>query len=113
MVKLTICAVRKSGMSHEEFDRYWRDVHGPLVKSVEEFTRHIRRYVQCHGIASATPLGSEGQYDGIAELWFDDVASMELAFNEPRYLEVIKPDERKFVDLDKCVSYISEELEVI
>ena len=112
MIKLTICAVRKFGMSHEEFDSYWRDVHGPLVKSVGEFTRHIRRYVQCHGIPSAIPLGGEGPYDGIAELWFDDVASIELAFNEPRYLEVIKPDERKFVDLDSCVSYISEELEV-
>ncbi len=113
MVKLTICVVRKPGMSHEEFDTYWRDVHGPLVKSVNEFTRHIRRYVQCHGIASNIPLGSGGQYDGIAELWFDNVESIERAFNEPRYLEVIKPDEKKFVDLEGCVSYISEELEII
>ncbi len=113
MVKLTICVVRKPGMSYEEFDTYWRDVHGPLVKSIDDFTRHVRRYVQCHGVASDVPLGGSGRYDGIAELWFDDVESIERAFNEPRYLEVIRPDEQKFADLDGCVSYISEELEVI
>jgi uncharacterized protein (TIGR02118 family) len=113
MVKLTICVVRKADLSHEQFDAYWRDTHGPLVKSVSEFTRHIRRYVQCHGIASEIPLGAGGQYDGIAELWFDDVASIDRAFSEPRYLEIIRPDELKFVDLDSCMSYISDELEVI
>ncbi len=50
---------------------------------------------------------------GIAELWFDDVESMNAAFNEPRYLEIIRPDELKFVDLERCMSFVSEELEVI
>ena len=113
MVKLTICAVRKAGLTHEEFDRYWRDTHAEVIKSVPEFTRHVRRYVQCHGVEGSGPLGGDGGYDGIAELWFDDAAAVERAVSEPRYLEVIRADEHKFVDGERCVSYLSEELEVI
>lgn len=113
MIKLTVFAVRKADMSHAEFVRYWRDQHAPLVKSVTEFSRHVRRYVQCHGVSSALPLGVDGDYDGIGELWFDDTASMEQAFSEPRYLEIIRPDELKFVDIDNCLSYVSEEIEMI
>jgi len=82
-------------------------------RRVTEFNRHIRRYVQCYAVPSDLPLGASGEYDGIAELSFDNVASMTTAFNEPRYLEIVRPDELKFVDLEKCLSYVSEELQVI
>jgi uncharacterized protein (TIGR02118 family) len=113
MVKLIICATRKPGMSHEEFSKYWRETHGPLVKSVTEFSRHIRRYVQCHLVNTAVPFGIAGEYDGIAELWFDSVESAAAAFQEPKYLEIIRADERKFADLDKCISFMTEENQVI
>lgn len=51
MVQLVICARRKSGMSKEAFHEYWRGTHGPLVKSVPEFMRHVRKYVQHHTLA--------------------------------------------------------------
>ncbi len=113
MVKIIVCAVRKPGMSHEQFDRYWRNQHAAVIKSVPEFTRHVRRYVQCHLAAEDTPFLATGSYDGVAELWFDDVAAMNTAFSEPRYLEVIRPDELKFVDMERTVSLVTAELEVI
>ncbi len=113
MVKLTICARRRDDLTHEQFDTYWRDQHGPLIRATTEFSRHVRSYVQCHGVDSAGAFGAESDWDGIAELWFDDVEAMQRAFAEPRYLEVIRPDELKFVDLEACVSYLSEELKVI
>jgi uncharacterized protein (TIGR02118 family) len=113
MVKLIICATRKPGMSHEEFSAYWRQKHGPLVKSVTEFSRHVRRYVQCHLAKTAVPFGTAGDYDGVAELWFDSIESAAAAFREPKYLEVIRPDERKFLDLQKCISFVTEENPVI
>lgn len=113
MVKIIVCAVRKSGMSHDEFDRYWRNQHAAVIKSVPEFTRHVRRYVQCHLTANDTPFLAAGTYDGVAELWFDDQAAMNAAFVEPRYLEVIRADEVKFVDMERTVSLVTEELEVI
>ncbi len=112
MVKYIICARRKSGMSREEFSTYWRNRHGPLVKSVPEFMRHVRKYVQCHLVGGAPPLGVEGPYDGVAELWFDSPEEIEQAFEEPRYLEIIRPDELKFVDISSCISFITEEVPI-
>ena len=113
MIKLMINVVRKAGMAHEEFADYWRNKHGPLVKSVPEFTRYIRKYIQCHLAAGGTPLGAANVFDGVAELWFDNAADMERAFSEPRYLEIVRPDELKFADLPKCVSLITEEVSMI
>lgn len=113
MIKLIVCAVKRRDFTFEQFDAYWRDKHGPLVKSVPEFTRHVRRYVQCHLTSAALPFPQASEYDGVAELWFDSVAEMEKAFTEPRYLQIIKPDEHKFLDMDKMRSFVTEDLEVI
>jgi uncharacterized protein (TIGR02118 family) len=99
-------------MSREEFSAYWRNQHGPLVKSVPEFMRHVRKYVQCHLAAGVPPLGVEGAYDGVAELWFDSPDEIARAFQEPRYLEIIRPDELKFVDISNCISFITEEIPI-
>lgn len=56
VVKIITCVVRKPGMTHDEFDLYWRSQHGAVIQSVPEFTRHVRRYVQCHRAAQDTPL---------------------------------------------------------
>ena len=71
MVKLIICAKRKTWMTRKEFDAYWQNQHGPLVKSVPEFMRHVRKYVQCHILANSAPLGAAAPYDGVAELRWD------------------------------------------
>lgn len=112
MVKLIACAKRKPGITREEFSRYWRDNHGPLVRSVPEFIRHVRKYVQCHIVPSPAPLRTNAEIDGIAELWFDSLSELNQAFNEPRYLEIIRPDERKFVDLKNSFSFITEEVPI-
>jgi len=112
MVKLIVCAKRKPGITREEFGRYWRESHGPLVKSVSEFIRHVRKYVQCHIVNSAVPLGTSSDYDGVAELWLDNLDELNKAFTEPRYLEIIRRDELKFADIANCVSIVTEELTI-
>ncbi len=113
MVKYIICVKRKAEMTHEEFAAYWRNHHSVVVKSVPEFTRHVRKYVQCHLVSGAIPLGVAPDYDGVAELWFDSVEALETAFREPRYLEIIRPDELKFADLSRCLSFVTEEVPFI
>ncbi len=113
MVKYTILGTRKAGLIWEEYDAYWKNHHGTVVKSVPEFIRHVRKYVQGHLVKGAMPFGAAGAYDGIAELWFDSVEELETAFKEPRYLAIIRPDELKFVDLEKCLSFITEELQIV
>ena len=89
-------------------------MHGPLLLSVPELTRYIRKYVQCHAIRetfSGTP-GEASPYDGIAEMWGDSLADVRRALAEPRYLEVIRPDELKFLDLPNCVFMVTEEVAI-
>ncbi|MFT4561873.1 MAG: hypothetical protein ACI9BW_001615 [Gammaproteobacteria bacterium] len=113
MIKITIFVARKASLTFEEFDTYWREKHAPLIKSVTDFSRHVRKYVQSHRTSSGVPLAQEADYDGVAELWFDSVESLDTAFTEPKYMELIRPDELKFVDLDRSVSFVSEEFQVI
>ena len=112
MIKLMILLKRKPGMSDEDFYRYWRENHGNTVMGTKEFFRHVRRYVQSHKKLNAKSgfSSSESEYDGVAEFWFDDVESMNRAFSEPKYLEIVQPDEPKFVDLDACRVLVVEEL---
>jgi len=112
MVKVSIMVKRKPGMRPAEFHRYWKDVHGPLALGVPEFMRHFRKYVQCHPIADAFAdmPGALSPYDGIAELWADNLDEVRRAFAEPRYLEVIRPDEEQFADLANCVVMVTEEV---
>jgi uncharacterized protein (TIGR02118 family) len=113
MIKLIICASRRADITAAQFDAYWRDKHGPLVKSVTEFSRHVRKYVQCHLVETSVPFGIPGTYDGVSELWFDSVDQAKKAFSEPKYLEIIRADELKFVDPHRCISFVTEELRVI
>jgi uncharacterized protein (TIGR02118 family) len=111
MVKVSVLLKRRPGMSAAEFHRYWKDVHGPLLLGTPELMHHVRRYVQCHSIAesfSGTP-GAASPFDGIAELWGDSVDDVRRGLAEPRYLERIRPDEEKFLDLPNCVFMVTEE----
>jgi len=112
MVKVVVMLKRKRGMDVQELHRYWKDVHGPLVLGVPELMRHFRKYVQSHAIdagLSDTPGGS-GPYDGVAELWADNLDEVKKAFAEPRYLEIVRPDEHKFLDLASCIFMVTEEV---
>ena len=75
MIKIVSLLTRKDGLTHEEFVTHWRDIHGPLALSVPG----IRRYVQSHIQATRTRADipeAEVAIDGIAELWYDDEASL-------------------------------------
>lgn len=112
MIKFVGMLRRKPGMSPDEFHHYWRNIHGPYVMSINEFARHVRKYVQCHAItnqATVAGAGPTSPFDGIAELWFDSADEVRKAFSEPRYLTEIRADEVKFLDLPNCITLMVEE----
>jgi len=43
-MKMMVLAPRRDGMTHEAFRRYVTERRGPLVKSIPEVARAIRRY---------------------------------------------------------------------
>ena len=93
MIKIAILLVRKKGMSLEEFQRYWKNVHGPLVMSIPENRRHVRKYVQSHAIPGSFPFlpGDAPSYDGAAEVWCDNLKEGLEMFAEPKYGELDLP----------------------
>ena len=85
-----------------------------IVQGVTEFFRYVRKYVQSHAVGAGLPgfPAEERGYDGFAELWFDTADDVGKAFAEPRYLEVIRADEPKFLDLAACSVTIVEEVPI-
>jgi len=113
MIKFSILLRRRSGTSHEDFVSYHKTKHAPLFASLPEVKENVRGYIQCHSLQVVIPGLPAPEYDGITELWFDDVDSIWKVFSSERYLELIRPDEEKFLDLHGCGFLISTENPVI
>lgn len=113
MIKFTIIMRRKPSLSNEEFVAYHRDQHAPLFCGLAEVKKYVRRYVQCHRVDVSLPGMPPVDIDGITELWFDDADGIGAVFGSQNYLEQIRPDEEKFIDLANCQFLVSTENVVI
>jgi uncharacterized protein (TIGR02118 family) len=121
MIKLSFCLRRLPSLSREQFQKYWFETHGPLVRKQAKALR-IQRYVQTHTLLGdaadslrATRGGPPG-YDGVAELWWKDEADLQAAMASPEGVEagrVLLEDERKFIDLANSPLFWAREREII
>ncbi len=82
----------RPGMSIDEFQRHWREVHGPLGAAIPM----VRRYVQSHTRRSVYESGRTPAYDGAALTWFDDTQAMRASALTPEYARV-RGDEPNFL----------------
>jgi uncharacterized protein (TIGR02118 family) len=103
MIKLVYCITKKAGFSDEEFFHYWKNIHGPIGARIPG----LRRLVQSHRI-SVTGDPRSPDYDGAAELWFDDIESLLEARRSPEW-KAASEDEAKFIDPEKVAYFVSEE----
>jgi uncharacterized protein (TIGR02118 family) len=85
----------KPGMAIDAFQRYWREVHGPLAARIPV----VRRYVQSHTRRAAYESGRTPAYDGVALTWFDDTEAMRASARSPEYARV-RGDEPNFITAD-------------
>ncbi len=109
MIKIVGLLTRKEGMSHEAFVRHWFDVHAPLAHAVPG----IRRYVQSHitGARTRPDIGeTDVEVDGIAELWYDDLESLQRAAATPE-MKALTDDGALFIGQIK--TYVVEERQII
>lgn len=123
MLKLIFCLRRLPHLSPEEFQDYWLNRHGPLVRSHAQ-TLRIRRYVQSHtdltnarltGAVRASREAPE-PFDGVAELWWDDVQSFVAGAATPEGREAARlllDDERKFIDHARSPLWVAREHVVV
>jgi uncharacterized protein (TIGR02118 family) len=108
MVKLVCFLKRKEGLTLDEFYDHWLGRHAPLIRSTPELARHVLRYEQHKRVTEPSWCGTEG-YDGITEQWFESVDEFVAFTTEPKYAELIEPDEKAFLDRDAFVWMITEE----
>ena len=109
MVKFTILLKRKPGLTQEAFVDHHRNRHADLFMSMPVVKAHVRRYVQQHALPVELPGLPPTKYDGVTELWFDDVAGIGAVFSDSDYMKIIRPDEESFLDLHGCDFIVSEE----
>jgi uncharacterized protein (TIGR02118 family) len=103
MIKLVYCITKKAGLTDQEFFHYWKNIHGPIGARIPR----LRRLVQSHRL---TVPGDkyQGDYDGMAELWFDDMEALLAARQSPQW-EAASQDEVNFIDHQKVAYFVSEE----
>ena len=113
MVKFTILLKRKSTLTQDQFVDHHRNVHAGLFMSVPVVKETVRRYIQQHVLPVELPGMPPIKYDGITELWFDDVEAIGRLFSDVEYLRVVRPDEASFIDLERCDFIVSNEYAVL
>jgi len=118
MIRLIFVLRRKPSLSRDEFQKYWHEVHGPLVAS-HATTLNILRYVQDHTLddpmndrMAGDRGGMEQPYDGVAELWWTTrealAATLGNSVAQTAAQELLE-DEAKFIDLANSPLWLAYE----
>jgi uncharacterized protein (TIGR02118 family) len=118
MIRLTFLLRRKPDASLAQFQKYWREMHGPLVAK-HATTLNILRYVQVHTLEDPVNQqlpGARGAmeppYDGVAELWWTSretlVSTFTSAAGQAAARELLE-DEAKFIDLPNSPLWLNYE----
>ena len=103
MIKLVYCLTKKPGLSDEKFFDYWKHIHGPIGARIPG----VRKLVQSHRYVVP---GDEHRpdYDGMAELWFDNEDALLAARQSPEWKASTR-DEVKFIDHSRVAYFVCEE----
>lgn len=119
MIKLLMCLHRRSDLTREQFQDYWKNSHGPFFMEHASVMR-TKKYLQSHTLNSPLNEGmrlSRGmaeEYDGVAEVWFESeedlmeaMGSAEMAELAPKLMD----DEQTFIDHARSCAFLVEEVE--
>jgi hypothetical protein len=118
MIRLVFTLRRKPAMSLTDFQRYWRETHGPLVAK-SSVMLNILRYVQLHTLEDPVNdqlAGARGRmepaYDGVAELWWNNREELAAGFGSAAGQAAGKElleDEARFIDLPNSPLWLAYE----
>jgi hypothetical protein len=126
MLKLIITMKRKSGLSEEEFRRYYNEQHLTLAQNiipppkpgVSPPTLHRRNFVRAND--ALVSLIGDGRadpnppFDVITEVVYEtreDAAAALEAFFQPAVINAFKADEQKFIEAGSIKFYVTEVFE--
>ena len=120
MIKFVMCLRRRSDLTREQFQEYWKNNHGPFFMKNADVMR-AKKYVQ--SLTVDTPLneglrtsrGMLPEYDGVAEVWFESEEDLMAAMSSPegqKLSAALLEDEGKFIDHAQSSAFIVKEHEL-
>ena len=107
MIKFYAMLTRRADLTHERFSEHWRTVHRELAVKI----RRTRRYAQSHGIEERLAGLRSAAWDGVAEVWLDDLAA--ASRSDPDLERYAKPDEPNFLAPDGIPQICAEHRVVV
>jgi hypothetical protein len=118
MIKYVYCIRKRADLTDEELHTYWKENHATFIRGLAK-TLKAKKYVQSHKLD--TPLNDEfvkargfdsPAYDGVTELWWDNLDDFLASFSTPEGIEATKQyvaDESNFVDFSQSRAFLTEE----
>lgn len=117
MIKMVVEVWKKDGMTDEAFSRRWLVEHGALVKHHAKAMGFVR-YIQSHKQPSAAidefaaGRGWKRPPDGLTEVWWESVDSMNAALGSPEgqaASAALAADEAQFIEGPKISAFLATE----
>jgi len=117
LIKVVYCIRRRADLTEAAFQRYWKEVHAPLVLQRAADLR-LAAYVQTSPTHHAFSQRVERKgvlaqpYDGVAELYWASEDDMRHAFESAEALQVqrlLADDECNFIDHARSARWIATE----
>jgi uncharacterized protein (TIGR02118 family) len=109
MVKVWFCITRRPDLTPDQFREYWRDIHGPIAAKIPG----LRHYVQHHSLHALPPGWDLPQYDGVAELWWDDYPAALAGLQSEETMAALADHPNFMDDHHKCAMFITEEVVIV
>lgn len=108
-MKLIALLKRKDGMAAEQFEEYWGGTHADLGRKIPG----LLKYARCLKTADLEVIEGLGpsEYDGAAELYFVDLASLQKALASPEMKAAL--DDLPNFTSGQGASYITQEKVVV
>jgi uncharacterized protein (TIGR02118 family) len=113
MIKVSVFLTRRPDLTPEQFSQYWKEKHAPLVMSLDVFKTHVRHYTQQHSLNNVPDGFPVVPYDGVAELWLDDLSSVMTISGHHDYASIVAKDEENFLDRSETVMFVSSESRIV
>ena len=105
MVKVFALIPRRPDISDEQFHQHWSTTHADHAKRITT----LQRYVQSHRIDPGVADLEDSIYEGIAEVWFVDLATAAGMGEDPNYVDYAQADEPNFIDLERLTFVMTAE----
>jgi len=120
MIKLVYCLRKRDDIEPDRFYRYWREEHGPRVKTVAEAigaSRNVQSHTtlpELNGLMIES-RGLQAPYDGVTEVWWETMSALELGMSSPSGAEAQRKlieDEARFIDFSRSRVFMTEEHQI-